>query len=126
MNMSENSSKIFLDVITPEKNLAHTEVDSVELPGTLGRFEVLKDHAALLSSLTEGVITYRAGDQTTSLPVKSGFVEVLDNKVTACVETSEPADTETSGHRNPAGNGTTNASGSVSKPSENSKITGRP
>ncbi len=126
MNMSENSSKIFLDVITPEKNLAQTEVDSVELPGTLGRFEVLKDHAALLSSLTEGAITYRVGDQTTSLPVKSGFVEVLDNKVTACVETPASADTETSGHRNPAGNGTANASGSVSKPSENSKITGRP
>ena len=122
MNMSE---RIFLDVITPEKNLAHTEVDSVELPGTLGRFEVLKDHAALLSSLTEGVIAYKVGDQTTSLPVKSGFVEVLDNKVTACVE-SGTADPETSGHRNPAGNGTANASGSVSKPSENSKITGRP
>lgn len=122
MNMSE---RIFLDVITPEKNLAHTEVDSVELPGTLGRFEVLKDHAALLSSLTEGSITYRVGDQTTSLPVKSGFVEVLDNKVTACVE-SGTADLETSGHRNPAGNGTANASGSDSKPSENSKITGRP
>ncbi len=123
MNMS---TKIFLDVITPEKNLAHTEVDSVELPGTLGRFEVLKDHAALLSSLTEGVITYRVGERTTSLPVRSGFVEVLDNKVTACVETSGRADAETSGHRKSAGNGSAAASVPVSEPSENSKITGRP
>ncbi len=39
---------IFLEVVSAERTLASCKVDSVELPGTLGRFEVLPDHAPLL------------------------------------------------------------------------------
>lgn len=75
-----------LDVMSPERTLVHAVVDSVELPGTKGRFEVLKDHAALISSLEKGRVTYRTGEKTESVDISSGFVEINDNHVVACVE----------------------------------------
>ncbi len=84
--MSESVSAIILDVISPERTLVHAKVDSVELPGTRGRFEVLKDHAALISSLEEGRVTYRIGEKSESVDISSGFVEINDNHVVACVE----------------------------------------
>jgi F-type H+-transporting ATPase subunit epsilon len=84
--MSKNSSDLILDVISPERTLVHASVDSVELPGSKGRFEVLRDHAALISSLEKGQVTYRVGEKTESLGISSGFVEVNDNHVVACVE----------------------------------------
>lgn len=72
-----------LEVICPEKTLVDCETESVELPGAKGRFVVLRDHAPLVSSLTEGDIVYGGGER---FRIKSGFVEVLDNKVIACVE----------------------------------------
>ena len=84
--MSEKTSELILDVISPERTLVHAVVDSVELPGTKGRFEVLKDHAALISSLEKGRVAYRIGEKTESVDISSGFVEINDNHIVACVE----------------------------------------
>lgn len=84
--MSEKTSEMILDVISPERTLVHAAVESVELPGTKGRFEVLRDHAPLISSLEKGVIAYRNGESTDKVAISSGFVEVNDNHVVACVE----------------------------------------
>lgn len=84
--MSEKTSEMILDVISPERTLVHAAVEAVELPGTKGRFEVLKDHAPLISSLEKGVIAYRNGEGTDKVAISSGFVEVNDNHVVACVE----------------------------------------
>ena len=73
---------IHLDIITPEGTVVCQDVDRVELPGSKGRFVVLKDHAPIVSSLVEGAIEYGDG----SVQIRSGFVEVIDNHVTACVE----------------------------------------
>ncbi len=77
---------MILDVISPERTLVHAAVDAVELPGTKGRFEVLRDHAQLISSLEKGVIAYRNGENADKVAISSGFVEVNDNHVVACVE----------------------------------------
>ncbi len=80
-------SDIILDIISPERSLVHESVGCVELPGTFGRFEVLKDHAPLISSLDKGDIVYRMGeDKEGRVSISSGFVEVCGNHVTACVE----------------------------------------
>lgn len=84
--MSEKTSEMILDVISPERTLVHAAVEAVELPGTKGRFEVLLDHAPLISSLEKGVIAYRNGEGTDMVAISSGFVEVNDNHVVACVE----------------------------------------
>ncbi len=84
--MSEKTSEMILDVISPERTLVHAAIEAVELPGTKGRFEVLLDHAPLISSLEKGVIAYRNGEGTDKVAISSGFVEVNDNHVVACVE----------------------------------------
>lgn len=75
-----------LEIISPEKTIFSGEVDAVNLPGTAGGFTVLPRHAALISSLKEGEISYTIGENTTTLTVSSGFAEVRDDVVSVCVE----------------------------------------
>ena len=66
------------------------DVRAVILPGELGKFEVLKDHAPVISSLTAGEVKFREGRTGTefqTLQIQSGFVQVKDNQVSVCVET---------------------------------------
>ena len=77
---------IELHIVSPEGTLVKTTVSAVTLPGTLGPFEVLKDHAALISSLEKGEIVYVAEGAEHRLPIASGFVEVRNNQVDVCVE----------------------------------------
>lgn len=77
---------ISLVILTPEKMLLEKQVSSVSLPGTKGRFMVLKDHAPLISSLEEGEVRYDSSEGGDSLYVRSGFVEIIRNKVTVCAE----------------------------------------
>ena len=84
--MPKRTVDILLEIIAPERMLVHQMVSAVELPGTKGRFTVLRGHAPLISSLEAGDITFTAGDRTRSLRIASGFVEVCKNHVSACVE----------------------------------------
>ena len=77
---------IFLTVLTPEKTLLEVNVSKVELPGAKGRFMVLRNHAPVISSLTEGDIVYASEDNAGRIHILSGFVEVNDNKITVCAE----------------------------------------
>ena len=77
---------IALHIVSPEGTIVKTTVSAVTLPGTLGPFEVLKNHAALISSLEKGEIVYVAEGEEHRIPIASGFVEVRDNQVDACVE----------------------------------------
>ena len=77
---------INLHIVSPEGTLVEQTVSAVTLPGTVGPFEVLKDHAALISSLVKGDIVYVSEGKESRLPIACGFVEVRDNTVVACVE----------------------------------------
>lgn len=77
--------KIKLRILSPEKEVLSTEADLVELPGTLGRFEILKDHAPLISSTEKGVIRYVREGESHEIECSAGFVEVRDNTVTVCI-----------------------------------------
>ena len=76
---------ITLKIITPQREILSTEADLVELPGEMGRFEVLKDHAPLISSLAAGKIRYVKGGEQHEIETQPGFVEVRDNVVTVCI-----------------------------------------
>jgi len=72
-----------LDILTPDKALFSGEVTSVVLPGSKGQFEVLKNHAAIVSSLDKGTVKVKTVDgNTETFEVSGGVVEVLDNKIT--------------------------------------------
>ena len=83
MNKSDN---IHLIIYSPERIILERMVSKVSLPGTLGRFMVLKNHAPLISSLEEGRIIYVSGNVEGNVDIASGFVEIADNKVTVCAE----------------------------------------
>ena len=71
-----------LKIVSPERIEFTGEVESVKVPGTQGSFEILKDHAPIISTLGMGIVEYD-GQQ---LPILGGFVEVQKNQVSLCVE----------------------------------------
>jgi len=77
---------IQLHIVSPEGTLVEQAVSAVTLPGTVGPFEVLKDHGAIISSLTKGDIVYVSGGKESRLTIVEGFVEVHNNQVSVCVE----------------------------------------
>ena len=77
---------IQLHIVSPEGPLVEQAVSAVTLPGTVSPFEVLKDHGAIISSLTKGDIVYVSDGKENRLSISEGFVEVRDNKVNVCVE----------------------------------------
>jgi F-type H+-transporting ATPase subunit epsilon len=85
--------KIKLTVVTPERELLSETVVEVQLPGADGYLGVLPGHAALITELGVGELTYRpAGNaQPTVLAIMRGFAEVLPDRVTVLAETAERA-----------------------------------
>ena len=77
-----------LEILTPEKKLFSGEVYGVQMPGISGSFEVLDKHAPLVSALKAGRIKVLRDklNHTATYEIQSGFVEVLNNKVTVLVE----------------------------------------
>lgn len=75
-----------LKIISPERIVYQGMVESVTVPGTLGSFQILNDHAPIISSLEKGVVEYATKEGRESLVVTGGFVEVKKNEVCVCVE----------------------------------------
>ena len=74
-----------LKIVSPERIEFTGEVESVKVPGTQGNFEILTDHAPIISSLQKGIVEYD-GKQ---LDILGGFVAVQKNEVSICVEKDE-------------------------------------
>ena len=77
---------IALEILSPQKRLFSGAVEWVMLPGSKAPFTVLYNHAPLVSTLCTGNIKWKIGKEKQKMAVKSGFVEVKDNKVTALIE----------------------------------------
>jgi F-type H+-transporting ATPase subunit epsilon len=87
---------MILEIVSPEATLLHTDVDLVSVPGINGEFQMLNNHAPIVSLLVEGSVRFKGAniniqDQFTnrfsnvkgeySLPIKSGTIEMKENKV---------------------------------------------
>ncbi len=82
-----------LELVTPERVVFRGDVVGVTSPGVEGGFQVLKNHAALLTALDVGRIRLRNAQQNeSSYATSGGFVEVRDNVVTILAETAERAE----------------------------------
>ncbi|MBY0480162.1 MAG: ATP synthase F1 subunit epsilon [Chitinophagaceae bacterium] len=76
-----------VEILTPEKKLYSGDVYGVQLPGITGLFEILEKHAPLVSALGKGnVKILKDKNNFENFSIESGFVEVLNNKVTVLVE----------------------------------------
>ncbi|MEX2233596.1 MAG: ATP synthase F1 subunit epsilon [Cyclobacteriaceae bacterium] len=72
---------MYLEILTPEKKVFEGNVVIATFPGADGSFQVLDNHAPLVSLLKEGLVEYKSKDATSSLMITGGVVEVLKNKV---------------------------------------------
>ncbi len=76
-----------LKIVSPERIEFEGEVVSVLVPGMLGQFEILVNHAPIISSLDKGRVVYALPDgEKKSLDIHGGFVEVQKNVVSLCIE----------------------------------------
>lgn len=94
-----------ITILTPDREIFHGAIFSVKVPGTNGQFQVLKNHAPIVSSLDKGVVTvvtnggeYRYFDdesgtikaesqpgKTIEFSIGGGFIEVLNNEISVLV-----------------------------------------
>ena len=87
---------MYLEIVSPEAKLFSGEVTSIAVPGVNGEFEMLKDHAPVVSLLKEGNVKIygdisleeevqdkftKGDDKGTWLAINSGTLEMKDNKV---------------------------------------------
>lgn len=81
---------MLLEIIAPDQQLYYGEVDLVQVPGSKGSFEILKNHAPLVSTLDQGKI--KIVDQkgaTTFFDVDGGVIEVKNNKIIVLAESTK-------------------------------------
>ncbi len=70
-----------LEIITPDKKIFEGEVNVATFPGADGSFQVMNNHAPLVSLLQGGVVSYKSKEGTSHVQITGGVVEVLKNKV---------------------------------------------
>ena len=78
---------MFLEIITPDKKIYQGEVKRVRLPGSKGLFEILKNHAPIISTLEKGIIrVIDENDRRHTFEVNEGIVENKENSVIVLLE----------------------------------------
>ncbi len=85
-------SELFLEIISPAKQVFSGTIKSITVPGTKGRFQVLKNHAPIISTLEIGMIKVDLPDKPKYFATAGGTIEVLDNKVLVLADSIESAD----------------------------------
>ena len=78
---------MFLEIITPDKKIYEGEIKRVRLPGSKGLFEILKNHAPIISTLDKGIIrVIEDNDRRHTFEINGGIVENKDNTVIVLLE----------------------------------------
>jgi F-type H+-transporting ATPase subunit epsilon len=88
---------MILEIVSPEAKLFSGEITSISVPGVDGRFQMLNNHAPIVSLLQKGTVNITApsfelsdeaaslftkvNDQNYTLEIASGTLELKDNKV---------------------------------------------
>ena len=92
---------MYLEIISPESTLFSGNIDSLTVPGTDGSFQVLENHAAIVSNLISGAIVFKGtfdasksfdvpfskiDSSSVALKISSGTLEMQDNKIILLVD----------------------------------------
>ncbi len=75
-----------VDIITPDRKVFSGAATAVTFPGSEGQFQVLNDHAPLVSTLAKGQVIVQTTSGQQTFTVDGGVVEVLQNKVLLLAE----------------------------------------
>lgn len=80
---------MLLEIITPDKKVFSGEAKLIQLPGSKGSFEILNNHAPIISTLTNGRIkVIDMNDQVSFFDVKDGMIESKANKIIVLIESA--------------------------------------
>ena len=75
-----------LVILTPDKELFHGSVSSVNVPAIGGRFQILKGHAPIVAALEKGEVRFQlTKGEKRSIKIETGFIEVLRNEISLLV-----------------------------------------
>ena len=94
-----------ISVLTPDQEIFHGIITSLKVPGTMGQFQVLKNHAPIVSSLEKGAVTLVVAEgehrvyneesgniepvldpgKSYTFQIGGGFIEVLNNEIALLV-----------------------------------------
>ncbi|MGO8786867.1 MAG: F0F1 ATP synthase subunit epsilon [Terriglobia bacterium] len=85
-------TEIRLDIVTPDRLVAHDAVTAVTIPGKNGCLGILPGHAPLLTELAAGELEYTSGGAKHALCVDWGFAEVLGDRVIVLAQSAERAE----------------------------------
>ncbi len=78
---------MYLEIVTPDKKVFEGEVKLVQLPGSKGGFEILTNHAPIISTLNKGTIKVQdMNNQEHLFEVTGGVIENKSNKIIVLVE----------------------------------------
>lgn len=78
---------MYLEIITPDKKVFDGEVKLLQVPGSKGAFEILKNHAPIISTLDKGVIKIKdKNDEEQFFEIDGGVIENKANKIIVLVE----------------------------------------
>ena len=73
---------MLLDILTTEKLLFEGEIKSIKLPGTNGEFEILNNHAPIISTLSKGEICVtNTNNDKEKFNINGGVIEMQNNKI---------------------------------------------
>jgi F-type H+-transporting ATPase subunit epsilon len=81
---------MLLEIIAPDQNIYSGEVDLVQVPGSKGSFEILRNHAPIISTLDKGqikIVDVKGGIRY--FEVNGGVIEVKNNKIIVLAETAK-------------------------------------
>jgi F-type H+-transporting ATPase subunit epsilon len=78
---------MFLEIITPDKKIYEGELKRVRLPGSKGLFEILNNHAPIISTLEKGTIRIiEENGRRSTFEVNGGIVENKSNRIIVLLE----------------------------------------
>ena len=92
---------MYLEIVSPEKTLFNGDVDSLSVPGVNGDFQMLNNHAPIVSTLISGTVKIlgeisdstqlaevfsKVNSKETHLNIGSGVVEMNENKVIILID----------------------------------------
>jgi len=83
------ADRLRLRVYTPDRELVDAEVREVTAEGALGQIGVLPDHAAMVTALEPGMLSYREDGSVVRLRLGAGFAEIRDNLMTVLADSGE-------------------------------------
>ncbi|MCX6258415.1 MAG: ATP synthase F1 subunit epsilon [Bacteroidia bacterium] len=79
-----------LELITPKKKVFSGEISLVQLPGSSGSFEILNNHAPIISTLKHGIVRIVSADGSVeTYQITGGVVEAADNKIIVLADKTE-------------------------------------